>query len=96
MREAPLPAALHEAPRPAAEGKVYELIPVSPSLELALRSTLPAELGLNQAFVPLAWRAPLVFEKVSVGADGADVSTLTVVEMATLLPTLSVPLRVYR
>jgi hypothetical protein len=33
---------------------VYELTPVSPSLELAPRSMLPDELGLNQAFVPLA------------------------------------------
>src|SRR5439155_161 len=30
------------------------------------------------------------------GAEGALVSTLTVVEIATVLPTLSVPVRVYR
>jgi hypothetical protein len=33
--------------------------------------------------------------KLNVGAEGADVSTLTVVVMETVLPTLSVPVRVY-
>jgi hypothetical protein len=54
VRDVPLPEALQEAPIAAADGKVYEAMPVSPSLEAAPRSKLPAELGLNQALVPLA------------------------------------------
>jgi hypothetical protein len=54
VRDAPLPETLQEAPIAPADGKVYEAMPVSPSLEAAPRSKLPAELGLNQALVPLA------------------------------------------
>jgi hypothetical protein len=94
VREAPPPEALQDAPIAAADGNVYEATPVSPSLEAAPRSKPPAELGLNQALVPLVYRPPVAFESVSDGADGEDVSTLTMLVIETLFPMLSVPVSV--
>ncbi len=54
---------------------------------------LPA-CGLMYAVVPVMNVFPVAPESVIAGALGAVVSTLTVVEMLTVLPTLSVPVRV--
>ena len=56
---------------------------------------LPA-CGLMNAVVPLMNVFPVAAERLITGALGALVSTFTVVEMLTVLPTLSVPVSVYR
>ena len=43
--------------------------------------------------VPLVWTAALVSARLSEGALGSDVSTLTMVVIVVALPTLSVPVR---
>ncbi|HXY84199.1 MAG TPA: hypothetical protein VEH52_01855 [Gaiellaceae bacterium] len=50
---------------------------------------------MNHAVVPLEETPPVVLVMVRVGVVGGVVSTLTVVVIEVVLPTLSVPVRVY-
>ena len=71
-------------------------MPESPSEELAVTSKLPAPVGRKKTLFPAADVVPVKFAKLNDGALGSDVSTFTVEEIETLLPTLSTPVSVYR
>ena len=69
-------------------------MPDSPSEELAVTSKLPLLVERKKTLSPTAVVVPVKFEKLKVGADGSDVSTLTVAVTEAVLPRLSVPVRV--
>ena len=71
-------------------------MPESPSDELAVTSKPPLPVGRKKTTFPTADVVPVKLENVKVGDVGSDVSTLTVVETEAVLPTLSVPVSVYR
>jgi hypothetical protein len=73
-------------------------MPESLSVEVAAAWKLPdlPACALMYTVVPLTNVLPLADDKVTDGADGPLVSTLTVVVMLVVLPTLSVPVSVYR
>ena len=77
-------------------GKVYEAMSVSLSVPLPATSKEPPPLalGLKYARPEAVYAPPVAFESVRLRV-GSEVSTLTVVEMETVLPTLSVPVSVY-
>ena len=78
---------------------MYPWIAVSVSVEVAVTVNVPALEGRRyKVLKPLLYKAfpAETLLKTSVGVDGAVLSTLTTVLVAVcVLPTLSVPFRVY-
>ncbi len=81
---------------PESAGKISFRIPESVSVEVAPAVKPPAKpaCGLMNTSLPLMNVLPVAAEGVTTGALGAVVSTLTVVEIPTVFPTWSVPVRV--
>ena len=71
-------------------------MPESPSDELAVTSKPPLLVGRKNTVSPTAVVVPEKLEKVKLGALGSDVYTLTTAVTDAVLPTLSVPVSVYR
>ena len=71
-------------------------MPESPSDELPVTSKLPVPVGRKKTVLPTADVVPVKLEKLNVGADGSEVSTLTVAVTDAVLPRLSMPVSVYR
>ena len=59
-----------------------------------MTSKLPLPVGRKKTTLPTDEVVPTKFENVNVGSLGSEVSTFTVVDTETVLPTLSVPVSV--